>query len=35
MIKYPLIEEGATIGVTASSSGIPVELHDMFNRRKI
>lgn len=30
MIKYPLLEKGATIGVTASSSGVQVELHDMF-----
>ncbi len=30
MIKYPFLEKGATIGVTAPSSGVRVELHDMF-----
>ncbi|WP_243296736.1 S66 family peptidase [Bacillus litorisediminis] len=30
MIKYPYLEKGATIGVTAPSSGVPAELHDMF-----
>jgi muramoyltetrapeptide carboxypeptidase len=30
MIKYPFLEEGAQIGVTAPSSGVQVELHDMF-----
>jgi muramoyltetrapeptide carboxypeptidase len=30
MIKYPFLEKGATIGVTAPSSGVQVELHDMF-----
>ncbi|HYK75048.1 MAG TPA: S66 peptidase family protein [Pseudoneobacillus sp.] len=30
MIKYPFLKEGATIGVTASSSGVPVGLHEMF-----
>lgn len=29
MIKYPSFEKGATIGVTAPSSGVPVELHDL------
>jgi len=28
MIRYPFLEEGATIGVTAPSSGVQVELHD-------
>lgn len=30
MIQYPFLPEGATIGVTAPSSGIPMELHDML-----
>ncbi len=30
MIKYPFLEDGATIGVTAPSSGIPSELHDLL-----
>ncbi|WP_144553770.1 S66 peptidase family protein [Peribacillus simplex] len=30
MIKYPHLEKGATIGVTAPSSGVKAELHDMF-----
>jgi muramoyltetrapeptide carboxypeptidase len=30
MIKYPYLEKGATIGVTAPSSGVRVELHDMI-----
>jgi muramoyltetrapeptide carboxypeptidase len=30
MIKYPSLEKGATIGITAPSSGVPIELHDMF-----
>jgi muramoyltetrapeptide carboxypeptidase len=30
MIKYPFLEKGATIGITAPSSGVQVELHDMF-----
>lgn len=30
MIQYPLWTEGATIGVTAPSSGVPRELHAMF-----
>lgn len=30
MIKYPILQKGATIGVTAPSSGVPVELHDVF-----
>jgi muramoyltetrapeptide carboxypeptidase len=30
MIRYPFLEEGATIGVTAPSSGVEVELHDLL-----
>lgn len=30
MIKYPSLGEGATIGVTAPSSGVKAELHDML-----
>jgi muramoyltetrapeptide carboxypeptidase LdcA involved in peptidoglycan recycling len=30
MITYPVLEEGATIGVTAPSSGINNELHDLL-----
>ncbi|MEK5332652.1 S66 family peptidase [Lysinibacillus sp. FSL W8-0992] len=30
MIKYPFLEVGATIGVTAPSSGVPSELHDLL-----
>jgi muramoyltetrapeptide carboxypeptidase len=30
MIKYPFLERGVTIGVTAPSSGVQTELHDMF-----
>jgi len=30
MIIYPFLEKDATIGVTAPSSGVQVELHDMF-----
>ncbi|WML47201.1 LD-carboxypeptidase [Neobacillus sp. PS3-34] len=30
MIKYPFLAEGATIGVTAPSSGVRAELHDML-----
>jgi len=30
MIKYPFLERDATIGVTAPSSGVQVELHDML-----
>ncbi|MGE8207796.1 S66 family peptidase [Heyndrickxia sp. NPDC080065] len=32
MIKYPVLENGATIGVTAPSSGVQSELHDMFKQ---
>ncbi|GGB44750.1 LD-carboxypeptidase [Lentibacillus populi] len=30
MIKYPFLENGATIGVTAPSSGVPAELHGLL-----
>ncbi|WP_438349432.1 S66 family peptidase [Paenibacillus sp. FA6] len=30
MIRYPFLEEGATIGVTAPSSGVQAELHDLL-----
>jgi muramoyltetrapeptide carboxypeptidase len=30
MVVYPILQEKATIGVTALSSGVPNELHDMF-----
>ncbi len=29
MITYPLLKKGATIGVTAPSSGVPAELHNL------
>jgi muramoyltetrapeptide carboxypeptidase len=32
MIKYPYLKEGATIGITAPSSGVQAELHDMFKQ---
>ncbi|KAB8138109.1 LD-carboxypeptidase [Gracilibacillus oryzae] len=31
MIKYPFLETGATIGVTAPSSGVPGELHKLLH----
>ena len=31
MIKYPFLEKGSTIGVTAPSSGVPSELHDLLD----
>src|SRR5690606_18010440 len=31
MIKYPLLEKRATIGVTAPSSGVEEELHDLLH----
>lgn len=31
MIKYPVLEKGSTIGVTAPSSGVPTELHELVN----
>lgn len=31
MIQYPFLEEGATIGVTAPSSGVPSESHDLLH----
>lgn len=30
LITYPILHKGATVGVTAPSSGIPDELHSMF-----
>ncbi|RJS50290.1 S66 peptidase family protein [Bacillus sp. PK3_68] len=30
MIKYPFLEKGTTIGVTAPSSGVPTELHELL-----
>ncbi|MGE7988107.1 S66 family peptidase [Lysinibacillus fusiformis] len=30
MINYPFLKEDMTIGVTAPSSGVPVELHDLL-----
>ncbi|MGD6968251.1 S66 family peptidase [Rossellomorea vietnamensis] len=30
MISYPTLKKDAAIGVTAPSSGVPAELHDMF-----
>ncbi|RSD29585.1 S66 family peptidase [Mesobacillus subterraneus] len=30
MIRYPILEKGMTVGVTAPSSGVPVELHDLL-----
>lgn len=30
MIRYPILEEGPTIGVTAPSSGVPSELHHLL-----
>lgn len=30
MIKYPVLEKGATIGVTAPSSGVKKEFHDLL-----
>ncbi|WP_442598468.1 S66 family peptidase [Neobacillus sp. D3-1R] len=32
MIQYPTLKEGATIGVTAPSSGVPDVLHEMFKQ---
>jgi muramoyltetrapeptide carboxypeptidase LdcA involved in peptidoglycan recycling len=32
MIKYPFLEKGETIGVTAPSSGVKAELHHMFKQ---
>ncbi|ARF68663.1 LD-carboxypeptidase [Paenibacillus larvae subsp. pulvifaciens] len=32
MINYPLLKKGATIGVTAPSSGLNAELHNMFKQ---
>lgn len=30
MIRYPIIKDNAAVGVTAPSSGVPVDLHSMF-----
>ncbi|MCT8138020.1 LD-carboxypeptidase [Anaerobacillus sp. CMMVII] len=30
MIRYPNLKQGATIGVTAPSSGVPTELHELL-----
>ncbi|OEH93494.1 S66 family peptidase [Bacillus solimangrovi] len=32
MITYPHLNKGDTVGVTAPSSGVPTELHDMFKQ---
>ncbi|MCH6268026.1 S66 family peptidase [Neobacillus citreus] len=32
MITYPFLKKGATIGVTAPSSGVPVNLHDVVKQ---
>lgn len=32
MIKYPVLEKGATIGVTAPSSGVKAELHHILRQ---
>jgi muramoyltetrapeptide carboxypeptidase len=32
MIKYPTFTKGATIGITAPSSGVNIELHDVFKQ---
>jgi muramoyltetrapeptide carboxypeptidase len=32
MIKYPILKNNASIGVTAPSSGVPSFLHDMFKQ---
>jgi muramoyltetrapeptide carboxypeptidase len=32
LIKYPRLIQGATIGVTAPSSGVNIELHNMFKQ---
>ncbi|WP_423800950.1 S66 family peptidase [Neobacillus sp. SAB-20_R2A] len=32
MLTYPLLKKGATIGITAPSSGVPVELHDLVKK---
>ncbi|WP_277680054.1 S66 family peptidase [Gracilibacillus dipsosauri] len=31
MIHYPFLEKGMTVGVTAPSSGVPSELHELLN----
>ncbi|WP_078595710.1 S66 family peptidase [Evansella clarkii] len=32
MIKYPILKQGTTIGVTAPSSGVPAELHHLIHK---
>jgi len=32
MIKYPVFEKNSTIGVTAPSSGVPLDLHNIFKQ---
>lgn len=32
MITYPFLKKGATIGITAPSSGVPAELHDLVKQ---
>lgn len=32
MVKYPVLEKGAVIGVTAPSSGVPQELHELLQQ---
>ncbi|MCR2805139.1 S66 family peptidase [Paenibacillus soyae] len=32
MIRYPLLEEGTAIGVTAPSSGVPKDLHELLRQ---
>ena len=32
MINYPILKKGATIGVTAPSSGLETEFHDLMNQ---
>ena len=34
MIKYPSLQSGATIGVTAPSSGVPAELHNLLRQAR-
>ena len=33
-IRYPILVHGATIGVTAPSSGVPTELHPILKSAK-
>ena len=34
MIQYPVFKRGATIGVTATSSGVKPELHPLLRKAK-